>query len=71
MKRIPGQRKTPLTYHSLALGYPIPGFLILGYPRAIPKTSKEIPLGYDQVLDIPEVFFEVFGGIQHLVISLA
>jgi hypothetical protein len=31
MKDIPGQRKILLTYHSLVLGYLIPGFLILGY----------------------------------------
>jgi hypothetical protein len=44
MKDIPGQRKIPCTYHSLDLGYPIPG-LPLGYPAPghIPGLSLRHP----------------------------
>jgi hypothetical protein len=49
-KDIPGQRKIPYTYHLLIFGYPIPGFLILGYLfllwdiQGISQESQKIPL---------------------------
>jgi hypothetical protein len=52
MKDIPGQVKIHCTYHSLVLGYPIPGFLILGYLSfiwditGISQKPQKIPLGY-------------------------
>jgi hypothetical protein len=54
IKDIPGQRKIPLTYHSLVLGYPIPGFLILGY-LGISQNTEKISLGYpapSHILDL-------------------
>jgi hypothetical protein len=59
MKDIPGQKKIPYTYHSLVLGYPIPGFLILGYLSlfwdipAISQKPQKISLGYPAPGHIP------------------
>jgi hypothetical protein len=59
MKDIPAQRKIPCTYHSLVLGYPIPGFLILGYLSliwdipGISQNFQKIPLGYPAPGHIP------------------
>jgi hypothetical protein len=55
MKDIPGQRMIPCTYHSfIVLGYPIPGFLILGYLSLSQKTQRKvIPIGYPRGYPAP------------------
>jgi hypothetical protein len=60
MKDISGQRKIPLTYHSLVLRYPIPGFLILGYLPCwdipgISQNTQKISLGYPATGHIPDL----------------